>query len=325
VTVIHSVLVVDDYAPWRRYVRTEVQKNPRWRVIGEASDGVGAVRQAQTHKPDLILLDVGLPTLNGLEAARRILAHDPSSRILFLTENRSRHVAEAALRIGARGYVLKMDVSAELLSAMETVVNGGRFLSAGIARQIVETEPEPIARERYHEAGFYSDEASLLDGYARFAEAALVAGNAIIVVSAERRQHQLHERLQARGVAIDRAIREGRYLTLDPNALLSQFMVDGWPDEARFRTAGAALVAAGATASTKEQRRVAACGESVATLWREGHAEAAVRLEQLWDELARTGDVDIFCGYELDVPHLQDDAYALFQRICAEHSDIHVL
>jgi hypothetical protein len=257
--------------------------------------------------------------LNGLEAARRILAHDPSSRILFLTEQRSPDIAEAVLGIGARGYMVKTDAGGKLLAAMETIVNGGRFLSAGLGEHIVETGT------RHHEAGFYADETSLLDAYVRVAEAALGAGNALIVLSEERRRHELRERLLARGIALDGAVREGRYLAFDPGAVLSEVMVDGSPDEARFRTATAALVAAGARASTGKDRRVVACGECALTLWREGNAEAAVRLEQLWDELAGTGDVDIFCGYSLDVPHLPDDSYAVFQRICAEHSTIHVL
>ena len=314
----HGVLVVDDYEPWRRYVRAEIQGNSRWRIVGEASDGIEAVRQAQEHRPDLILLDLGLPMLNGLEAARRILAHDPSVRILFLTEQRSRDVAEAALSIGARGFMVKTDAGGQLLSAMETIVNGGRFLSAGLGEHFAGTET------RHHEAGFYSDETSLLDAYVRVAEAALGAGNALIVLSENRRRQKLRERLQARGIPLDEAVREGRYLAVDPEDVLSACMVDGWPDEPRFRTAAAAIVA-GARASIGKDRRVVACGECAPTLWRRGNAEAAVRLEQLWDELAGTGDIDIFCGYSLDVPHLQDEPYAVFQRICAEHSAIHVL
>lgn len=318
-TVSHGVLVVDDYEPWRRYVRAEVQENSRWRIVGEASDGIEAVRQAQEHRPDLILLDLGLPMLNGLEAARRILANDPSVRILFLTEQRSRDIAEAALSIGARGFMVKTDAGGKLLSAMETIVNGGRFLSAGLGEHIVGTET------RHHEAGFYSDETSLLDAYVRVAEAALGAGNALIVLTEDRRHQKLRERLQARGIDVDGAVREGRYLAFDPEAVMSEFMIDGSLDEGRFRTAAAALVAASARASTGKDRRVVACGECAPTLWREGNAEAAVRLEQLWDELAVTGDIDVFCGYSLDVPNLPDDSYAIFQRICAKHSAIHVL
>ena len=126
---IPPVLVVDDYEPIARTHPRNDWNEFAMDDVGEASDGDAAVRLAHAHKPDLILLDVGLPALNGLEAARRILARDPGSRILFLTEH-SPDIVEAALAIGARGYLLKTDLALNLLPAMETVVNGGRFLSA---------------------------------------------------------------------------------------------------------------------------------------------------------------------------------------------------
>lgn len=101
-------------------------------VVGEAADGLDAVEKAEALRPDLILLDVGLPTLNGIEAARRILALDPDTRILFLSENQSWDVVEAALGVGGPGYVLKSDAGRDLLSAMEAVVEGQRFISRSL-------------------------------------------------------------------------------------------------------------------------------------------------------------------------------------------------
>ena len=97
------VLVVDDYAPFRHFVRSALQKLSQLQVIGEASDGMEAVQKAQELGPDLILLDIGLPTLNGIEAARRIREVSPTSKILFVSENRSRVLTEEALRSGADG------------------------------------------------------------------------------------------------------------------------------------------------------------------------------------------------------------------------------
>src|SRR5215468_1678785 len=116
------VLVVDDYEPWRRFSLTTLQKRPELKVISEASDGLEAVQQAQKLQPDLILLDIGLPSLNGIEAARRIREVSPSSKILFVSENRSRDIAEEALRTGANGYVVKSDAANELLPAVDTVL-----------------------------------------------------------------------------------------------------------------------------------------------------------------------------------------------------------
>jgi hypothetical protein len=99
-------------------------------------------------------------------------------------------------------------------------------------------------------------------------------------------------------------------------------MVDGWPDDARFRKAATTLIAAAVRGSTCTPARVAACGEIAPTLLREGRAGAAIRLEQLWDALARTYELDVLCGCSLK-PALDDEEHRIFQQVCAEHSAVH--
>jgi len=130
----NRILVVDDYEPWRRYFSTTLKEQRLW-VIGEASGGLEAVQQAQELQPDLILLDIGLPTLNGIEAARRIREVSPTSKILFMSENRSADIAEKALSTGGSGYVVKSDAKSDLLPAVYAVLKGKRFLSASLAAQ----------------------------------------------------------------------------------------------------------------------------------------------------------------------------------------------
>jgi DNA-binding NarL/FixJ family response regulator len=126
------VLVVEDYAPFRRFVCSTLGRRPGLQVIGEASDGLEAVHKAQELKPDLILLDIGLPTLNGIEAAHRISMLVPSATVLFLSQQNDADVVATALSNGAGGYVLKLDANRELLLAVESVLRGQRFISTGV-------------------------------------------------------------------------------------------------------------------------------------------------------------------------------------------------
>ncbi|MFZ1006200.1 MAG: response regulator transcription factor [Candidatus Sulfotelmatobacter sp.] len=123
------VLVVEDFEPFRRFVASLLQKQPELQIICEVSDGLESVQKAEELQPDLVLLDIGLPHLNGIEAARRICAVSPKSKILFLSENRSSDIAEEALRTGAGGYVVKSDAAGELLPAVESVLKGKLFIS----------------------------------------------------------------------------------------------------------------------------------------------------------------------------------------------------
>ena len=97
------VLVVDDYEPFRRFVCSTLEQRPELQIVGEASDGLEAVQKAEELQPDLIVLDIGLPTLNGIEAARRIRKLSPESKILFVSQESSADVVQEALRFGRTG------------------------------------------------------------------------------------------------------------------------------------------------------------------------------------------------------------------------------
>lgn len=120
-------------------------------VIGEASDGLEAVRQAEALQPDLILLDLGLPTLNGFDAARRILRLSPNSRILFVSQNSDPEIALSALRLGAQGYLLKSD-AAELPLAFEAVLKVKQFVSSHFKVSLIETWADEAVAPLAHPA-----------------------------------------------------------------------------------------------------------------------------------------------------------------------------
>ena len=125
------VIVVEDFEPFRRMLSSSLARIPGLRVIAEVSDGIEAVRQGQQLQPDLILLDIGLPMLNGIEAARQIRRLSPQSKILFVSQESDVDVVQEALSLGV-GYVVKTRVAQDLLRAVEAVRRGGQFVSTGL-------------------------------------------------------------------------------------------------------------------------------------------------------------------------------------------------
>ena len=145
------ILIADDYSDWRRQTRLLFQPKPQWEVIAEAGDGLEAVQKAGELKPDLIVLDIGLPKLNGIEAARRIRQLAPNSKIVFLTQNNDLDVVRAALDTGALGYVHKASARKELLQAVDAALGGTQFVDSSLKGY----EPSGISGEKprqYQEA-----------------------------------------------------------------------------------------------------------------------------------------------------------------------------
>jgi len=121
------ILVVEDFAPFREFIRSTLGERVDWQVICEVADGLEAVQKAEELKPDLILLDIGLPTLNGIEAARQIRKLAPESKIIFLTQESSDDMVEKALSLGAWGYVLKCRAASDLSAVVEAAISGVRL------------------------------------------------------------------------------------------------------------------------------------------------------------------------------------------------------
>jgi DNA-binding NarL/FixJ family response regulator len=126
------VLVVDDFELWQTFVHMRLDKEPNLHVIGVAADGQDAVLKAEELQPNLILLDISLPKLNGLKAARQIGKISPNSRILFLSREEDPDVVLESFSAGGLGYVLKSDAAMDLLAGIESVLLGRRFVSRSL-------------------------------------------------------------------------------------------------------------------------------------------------------------------------------------------------
>ena len=182
--------MVEDSEPFRNFICSTLRERPELQIVDRVSDGLQAVRRAEELQPDLIVIDIGLPSLNGIEAARRIRKLSPKSRILFLSQESSVDVVREVLGTGASGYVYKPDAGRELLEAVSAVLRGERFVGArfsghdlvrgsdAVASRELPTKDAfaPLQRNmeitHRHEVGFYSDDTSLLDGFTQFIGAA---------------------------------------------------------------------------------------------------------------------------------------------------------
>ena len=310
------VLLIDDYAPLRRLVRSTLQENPGLQIVDEAADGLEAVQKFQKLHPDLVVIDVGLPGLNGIEAARSMRKFAPGLKILFVTENHSWQMAEEAFRAGASGYVVKSDIARDLLTAVESVLAGRRFVSTSLAGPSRTAIPR-IAH--HHEAGFYSDDRWLLEDVTQFIGTVLWAGNSAVVLAEESKRKIFMSSLRAFGIDIGAAIDEGRYIAVDAHEALAGFMVHGMPDPVRFNTAFGDLVTEAMKAARNPQPRVGLFGELAPILCAQGHAEAAIQLEKLVNPLVDRYDVDLLCGYSLSMLRGLLDQPTL-QEIRAQHA-----
>lgn len=298
---LNRVLIAEDYREWRRQIRSLLQGRHEIEIVCEVADGAEAVEKAAELAPDLILMDLCLPALNGIEASRRIRQTDPRSKILFLSQEKSSDVVQAALDTGALGYVNKTDAARELARAIDAVLQGQRFISRSV--DIVSTDAR---RPRDHEILFCFDDEAILDGLSSFVASALGAGEPAIVVITDSHRKNLVERLQQRGLDMRTFIERGIFTSLDAETPCSsaQFlqMVEGAAQSA-FKAVG-------------KHRQIAFCGERAGRLWGQGRTEEAMELERLCAEFVASQNARILCIYPS--PHLHDPLG--LQTICEQHT-----
>jgi CheY-like chemotaxis protein len=305
-----KVLVVDDYEPICRLVCSILEKAD-FQVVGQASDGLEALHKAEELRPDLILLDIGLPKLNGMDAARRLLNANPHAKIIFLSQESSPDVVQEALNLGALGYVHKSRVHRELLPAIDSALLGRQFTGNGLKGHAL----PPMTNGHglhCHEILVYSDDVVLVDGFARFVASALNAGNAALAVVTESHRESILQKLRKDVVAVDAAMHRGTCVWWNANET---------PDSVRVLPTIRNLIEAASKAGKLDRPRVALCGEVAGRLWAEGRTDEALRIEGMCNDLARAHEIDILCSYPLDPSQGEEAQYSL-KRFSAEHSAV---
>lgn len=131
-TTVTQILVADDFLAWQQFVSVMLQGESDLQIISSARDGLEAVRKAKEIRPDLILMDLSLPVMNGIDATRQIRAHSPGTKVLFLSEHRDSDLIQTAFDVGACGYVLKSDSYSDLIAGIRAVLLGQLFVSRSL-------------------------------------------------------------------------------------------------------------------------------------------------------------------------------------------------
>jgi len=306
------ILLAEDFEDFRRFVCSVLQLRSEFQVA-EASDGWEAVQKAEELQPDLILLDIGLPSLNGLAVARRVRKLVPAAKILFLSQESSPDVVQEALSLGD-GYVYKPHVQSDLMPAIETVLKGERFVSRDLG---INGRTEAARR---HEVQFYSDDSVFLEIASHLIANALKSGNPAIVIATKSHREGLVLKLTEEGLDVNDAIQRGIYISLDAQDQISTVNTDA-PDVDRFLEDLSGLVESAASAAKKDAPRIVVCAECSPLLLAQGHTNAAIQLEKVGNLLIQTHNVDILCAYPLSsFPEREYDH--TFKKICVEHTAV---
>ena len=334
------ILVVEDSDLFQGLTTSVLRERSNWQVVGIVADGLEAVRVASQLKPDLILLDIGLPKMDGVRAARQIRVIAPECKIVFLSQESSAGVVREAFKLGARGYVVKAYAKRELVAAIESVLRNGLFIGSGVMDDyagdlsgscITDRAPKHVFApsvlrwtgiELTHEVHFYSASEVHLQRATRFIQTAITSGYSVLICATGTSRGDIREALQSRQLDVDDLAERGNYISLDAAEMVSTFMVEGAPDPVRFSGLFGGLIRVAAEAGRSDLPGVAVYSECASLLCAEGKRDAAIRVEQLWNELARIHNIDILCGYSQNHFH-DDDDIPFIKGLCAAHSRVY--
>lgn len=326
---IPRVLLVDDHEPFRSFVRSFIEGHAQ--LSGEAEDGSIAVQKCVETRPDVVLLDIGLPAMNGMQVARRIQQLVPSCRIIFLTQENSAEIVEEAFRLGAAGYVIKSRASSDLIPAMVAAQNGRYFVGSGVEHSSTvgllvsnfngaakgQTIPSAHTPAAHHYVGFYHEDASLVSAFAEFIKRALKDGKAVLSILKDAHCDEVFRSLHAGGIAVNDAIAAQRLAVVKVEPFIAEFMLEERADLEHL-----SHLAVGTLEDLRKANphaTISACGECAPTLLERGKPEVSLQVERAFDEVIKRYEIQLFCGYILNGLQLAQHM-PIYQSICSEHS-----
>jgi CheY-like chemotaxis protein len=335
------ILIVDDHEAVRRGIDSLLSAHAEWVVCGEATDGLEAVEEARRLRPDVILMDISMPRMDGVQATKIIRQEVPEADVILISQNDPSVVCRQAKEADAGAFVPKADLSQDLVSTIEQLVDIRE--RGGVAQRLPYSLENPDVRgkigvhmnrdvhnepwcgllaeaaPRDHIVQLYQDEKFLSRAVCRFAVSAINHGEGVILVPTSAHWDALRPRLEAEGVDVNAVQASGQLTVIDADQTLPNFMRDAMPDGPLFLgLAGETIARArGGDRFTK----VRWWGEMVNVLWERGDVAASMGLEDLFHKVAHDQDIAIFCSFLMD--NFDGDVHArMLPRLGQNHSHL---
>jgi DNA-binding NarL/FixJ family response regulator len=318
-----EVLIVDDHELVRRAIRSFIESQPDYHVCGEAGDGTEAIEKVRQLRPNLVLMDINMPRMDGLDATRVIRHEAPNCDVVIITQNDMAIAREQARNVNAKGVVAKCNLTRDLLLVMRGVQMESNS-SLGTTKDLA-SHGEPwcgvlnSAAPRDHIVQLYQDQQFLNRAVCRFAAAAIMNGEGVILVPTVAHWDAFRPRLESEGVDVKAAEKRGQLTVVDADNLLPTFMREGMPDSPVFL--GLAQNVISQARGDGRYPKVRWWGEMVNILWERGEVAASMQLEDQFDQLAHEQEIAIFCSFLMD--NFDGDVHArMLPRLSENHSHL---